>query len=168
MTHMSKLADVDYQALYETAHSIPSLHKVREIVMWGWSENSSCQGPEHAHIDIVKSVAHLTNNKDVFLWILRYHCRSGLLQQYKQLLALCLQCYWLSLHIAGPSQCTRVDKLEPHHASVPGTRSAVAGRSRKEIAQAVGNGYGVADWNYRQFSQDTFNRNDVENRFLVV
>ncbi len=30
---------------FEKAHSI--LHKVREIVMWGWSENTSCQGPEH-------------------------------------------------------------------------------------------------------------------------
>ena len=69
---------------FEKAHSI--LHKVREIVMWGWSENTSCQGPEHAHIDIIKSVAHLTNNKDVFLCILRYHCRRGLLQQYEQLL----------------------------------------------------------------------------------
>ncbi len=61
MTHMSKLADVDYpgQALSEKAHSI--LHKVREIVMWGWSENTSCQGPEHAHIDIIKSVAHSAN-----------------------------------------------------------------------------------------------------------
>ena len=69
---------------FEKAHSI--LHKVREIVMWGWSENTSCQGPEHAHIDIIKSAAHLTNNKDVFLCILRYHCRSGLLQQYEQML----------------------------------------------------------------------------------
>ncbi len=69
---------------FEKAHSI--LHKVREIVMWGWSENTSCQGPEHAHIDIIKSVAHLTNNKDVFLCILRYHCRRWLLQQYEQLL----------------------------------------------------------------------------------
>ena len=69
---------------FEKAHSI--LHKVREIVMWGWSENTSCQGPEHAHINIIKSVAHLTNNKDVFLCILRYHCRRGLLQQYEQLL----------------------------------------------------------------------------------
>jgi hypothetical protein len=65
-------------------HSI--LHKVREIVMWGWSQNTSCQGPEHVHIDIIKSVAHLTDNKDVFLCILRYHCRCGLLQQYEQLL----------------------------------------------------------------------------------
>jgi hypothetical protein len=49
---------------FEKAHSI--LHKVLEIVMWGWSELTSCQGPEHAHIDLIKSVAHLTNNKDVF------------------------------------------------------------------------------------------------------
>jgi hypothetical protein len=69
---------------FEKAHSI--LHKVRAIIMWGWSENTSCQGPEHVHIDIIKSVAHLTNNKDVFLCILRYHCRRGLLQQYEQLL----------------------------------------------------------------------------------
>ena len=69
---------------FEKAHSI--LHKVREIIMWGWSENTSCQGPEHAHIDLIKSVAHLTNNKDVFLCILRYHCRRGLVQQYEQML----------------------------------------------------------------------------------
>jgi hypothetical protein len=69
---------------FEKAHSI--LHKVREIVMWGWSENMSCQGPEHAHIDLIKSISHLTNNKDVFLCILRYHCRRGLVQQYEQML----------------------------------------------------------------------------------
>jgi hypothetical protein len=69
---------------FEKAHSI--LHKVREIVMWGWSENTSCQGPEHAHIELIKSVAHLTNNKEVFLCILRYHCRHGLIQQYEQML----------------------------------------------------------------------------------
>jgi len=69
---------------FEKAHSI--LHKVREIVMWGWSENTSCQGPEHAHIDLIKTVAHLTNNKDVFLCILRYHCRRGFVQQYEQML----------------------------------------------------------------------------------
>jgi hypothetical protein len=62
------------------------LHKVREIVMWGWSENTSSRGPEHAHIDLIKNVAHLTNNKDVFLCILRYHCRLGLVQQYEQML----------------------------------------------------------------------------------
>jgi hypothetical protein len=69
---------------FEKAHSF--LHKVREIIMWGWSEKTSCQGPEHAHIDLIKNVAHLTNNKDVFLCILRYHCRRGFIQQYEQML----------------------------------------------------------------------------------
>ena len=56
--------------------------------MWGWSDskNTSYKGPEHAHIELIKSVAHLTNNKDVFLCILRYHCRRGLVQQYEQML----------------------------------------------------------------------------------
>ncbi len=70
---------------FEKSHSI--LHKVREIVMWGWAENTSCQGPEHAHIELIKSVAHLTNNKDIFLCILRFHCRCGLIHQYQQILA---------------------------------------------------------------------------------
>jgi hypothetical protein len=69
---------------FEKSHSI--LHKVREIVLWGWTENTSCQGPEHAHKELIKNVAHLTNNKDIFLCILRYHCRRGFLQQYEQIL----------------------------------------------------------------------------------
>jgi hypothetical protein len=59
---------------------------VREIAMRGWSENTSCQGPEHAHIDLIERVAHLNNNKDVILCILRYYCRSGRVQQYEQML----------------------------------------------------------------------------------
>ena len=41
------------------------------------SDNTSCQGAEHAHIELIKSVAHLTNNKDVFLCILQFHTRVG-------------------------------------------------------------------------------------------
>ena len=70
---------------FEKAHSI--LHKVREIVMWGNSDNTSCQGAEHAHIELIKSVAHLTNNKDVFLCILRFHTRVGFLRHYERLLS---------------------------------------------------------------------------------
>ena len=56
---------------FEKEHSI--LHNVSEIVpLWGNSDNTSCQGAEHAHIELIKSVAHLTNNKDVFLCILRF------------------------------------------------------------------------------------------------
>ncbi len=36
---------------FEKAHSI--LHKVRELILFGWSENCSTQGPEHCHIDFV-------------------------------------------------------------------------------------------------------------------
>jgi hypothetical protein len=70
-----------------------------------------------------------------------------------------LQPHLLSLHIAGPAQSPRIDK--PHSASVPGTFPAVALRSRKTIAQAMLNGSGITNRNYWQFSQDTFNWDDV-------
>jgi hypothetical protein len=59
-------------------HSI--LHRVRELILFGWSENFSTQGPEHCHIDFIKKIAHCTSNKEVFLTILRYHVREGQLQ----------------------------------------------------------------------------------------
>jgi hypothetical protein len=70
---------------FEKAHSI--LHKVRELLLFGWSENVSTQGPEHCHIDFVKKVAACTNNKDVFLTILRHHVREGHLQYLQKLQA---------------------------------------------------------------------------------
>ena len=70
---------------FEKAHSI--LHKVRELILFGWSENFSTQGPEHCHIDFVKKVAACTNNKDVFLCIPRHHVREGHLQYLHQLQA---------------------------------------------------------------------------------
>ena len=68
---------------FEKAHSI--LHKVRELILFGWSENFSTQGPEHCHIDFCKKVAACTNNKDVFLCIMRHHVREGHLQYLHQL-----------------------------------------------------------------------------------
>ncbi len=79
---------------------------------------------------------------------------------------LCLQLQWLSLHIAGPAQCPRVDK--PHPASVPRPLPAVAGRSLEMIAQAVQYCSCVTDRNNGQFSQDTIDWDDVKNWFLVV
>ena len=70
---------------FEKAHSI--LHKVRELILFGWSENFSTQGPEHCHIDFIKKIAHCTNNKEVFLTILRYHVREGHLQYLLKLRA---------------------------------------------------------------------------------
>jgi hypothetical protein len=79
-------------------------------VLWGNSENTFCQAPEvrtcyilvltwyilgtysvhtfcqHAHRDNIKTVANLTNNKDVFMSILRFHARAGYLQTYETLL----------------------------------------------------------------------------------
>ncbi len=70
---------------FEKAHSI--LHKVRELILFGFSENFSTQGPEHCHIDFVKKIAHCTDNKEVFLTILRHHVREGHLQYLNQLRA---------------------------------------------------------------------------------
>jgi hypothetical protein len=39
-----------------------------------------------AHIENIKTVANLTNNKDVFLCIIRFHARAGYLQTYETLL----------------------------------------------------------------------------------
>ncbi len=41
---------------------------------------------QHAHIENIKTVANLTNNKDVFMCILWYHARAGYLQTYETLL----------------------------------------------------------------------------------
>ena len=69
---------------FDKAHII--LHKVREIIMWGNSDNTSCQSAEHAHIHLIKSVAACTNNKDVFMCILSFHARQAYLQHYQTLL----------------------------------------------------------------------------------
>jgi len=60
---------------FEKAHSI--LHKAREIIMFGWTENFSTQGPEHCHIVFLKKLAGCTNNKDVFLTILKWHVTAA-------------------------------------------------------------------------------------------
>ena len=71
-----------------------------------------------------------------------------------------------SLHITRPSQCPRVDK--PHPASIAGTRPAVAGRPGKVAAQVVWNCPCVSHWYNRQFTEDTLNWYDIENRVPVV
>jgi hypothetical protein len=57
---------------FEKAHSI--LHKVRDILLFGWSEKFSHQGPEHGHIDNCKRLNNCTNNKEVYLTVLRAQC----------------------------------------------------------------------------------------------
>ena len=60
-------------------------YQVREILLYGWTENFNTQAPEHCHIDFVKSVAECTNNKDVFLTVLRYHVRDAMIQYLRTL-----------------------------------------------------------------------------------
>ena len=60
-------------------------YQVREILLFGWTENFNTQAPEHCHIDFVKSVACCTNNKDVFLTVLRYHVRDAMIQYLRTL-----------------------------------------------------------------------------------
>ena len=71
-----------------------------------------------------------------------------------------------SLHITGPAQLPRVDK--PHPTSVTGTRPAVTGCTRKEVAQVVLNGSSVSNKYDCKFSQDTLNGDIIENRFPVI
>jgi hypothetical protein len=58
------------------------MYQVGEIIMFGWTENFSAQGPEHCHIDFCKNlpVADCTNNKDIFITLLRWHVRAAHLQ----------------------------------------------------------------------------------------
>jgi hypothetical protein len=61
------------------------LPKVRDILLFGWIENFSHQGPEHGHIDNCKCLADCTNNKEVYLTVLRAHSREGHLQYLRSL-----------------------------------------------------------------------------------
>ena len=61
------------------------MYQVREIIMFGWSENFSTQGPEHCHIEFCKNLAECTNNKDIFLTLLRWHVRAAHLQYLRNL-----------------------------------------------------------------------------------
>jgi hypothetical protein len=56
------------------------LHVVYFIILFGWSENTSGQWGEHAHIEMFKRLARLTNNKDVNPQFLSWHQRTGHLQ----------------------------------------------------------------------------------------
>ena len=68
---------------FEKAHSI--LHKVCEIIMFGWTENFSTQGPERCHIDFCKKVAKCTNQKEMFMCLMRHHIREGHMQYLDRL-----------------------------------------------------------------------------------
>jgi hypothetical protein len=59
----------------EKAHSMT--HTARNIAWYGNSDVTSAQGPERCHIELMKKIAHLTNNKDIFLCMMRVHARNS-------------------------------------------------------------------------------------------
>ena len=60
---------------FEKPHSV--VHKVRDIILLGWSEIFGHQGPEHGHINNIKRLAGCVNNKEVYLSVLKAHARAG-------------------------------------------------------------------------------------------
>jgi hypothetical protein len=58
---------------FEKAHSI--LHTPRNLLLYGYLEITSAQGPEHCHIEMVKKLGQLTNNRDVFENLIKWHAR---------------------------------------------------------------------------------------------
>ena len=68
---------------FEKPHSIN--HKVRDIILLGWSEIFGHQGPEHGHIDNIKNFAGCINNKEIYLQVLKAHARAGHLSYLRNL-----------------------------------------------------------------------------------
>ena len=58
----------------EKLHAL--LHICRNILLYGNQEVMSAQGAEHCHIEFMKNVAKLTNNKDVFKNIITFWSRT--------------------------------------------------------------------------------------------
>jgi hypothetical protein len=110
----------------DKAHSI--LHKVREIIMWGNSDNRSCQSAEHAHIDLIKAVAGCTINKDVFMCILRFHARRAYLQHYQALLQELNDCH-RETEFSSQSEPESVDSYAHEHALLRDRNFNVAGET---------------------------------------
>ena len=47
-------------------------HCVITIILWGWLENASCQSGERAHKELLKRLAGIQNNREVFRQFLSY------------------------------------------------------------------------------------------------
>jgi hypothetical protein len=66
----------------EKAHSI--LHLSRTLLLFGNLELTSAQGPERAHINLVKRPAALSNRKQMMLCIMNYHAQEIKINILKQ------------------------------------------------------------------------------------
>ena len=59
----------------EKIHSL--CHAGRSLLLYGNADITSAQGPEHCHKTLIKKLGNLTNNKDVFLGLMRSHARRS-------------------------------------------------------------------------------------------
>jgi hypothetical protein len=73
---------------------------------------------QHAHIENIKRVANLTNNKDVFMCILRYHARAEYLQTYETLLKE-IKSYHGSAPVAPDQYAVKCAALADRNFNVP-------------------------------------------------
>jgi hypothetical protein len=68
---------------FEKAHSI--LHKLRDFCCFDGLRTSVIWALTHGHINNCKRLANCTNNKEVYLTVLRTHSREGHLQYLRSL-----------------------------------------------------------------------------------
>ena len=68
----------------EKAHSL--FHIIRDLLWYGFLEVTSAQGPEHCHIELVKKIGHLHNNKQILLCLMRFHARDIQVKYLQRLL----------------------------------------------------------------------------------
>ena len=61
------------------------LHVAQNIIMFGWTQNTSGDWGEHGHRELLKCLVGLINNKDIFAQFARWHEKAGLLQQELEL-----------------------------------------------------------------------------------
>ena len=60
------------------------LHVAQNIALFGWTQNTSGDWGEHGHRELLKCLAGLINNKDIFAQFARWHEKAGLLQRELQ------------------------------------------------------------------------------------
>ena len=89
------------------------------------------QGPEHCHIDFCKRLAQCTNNKDVFLCIMRWHVRAGHLQYLRSLDVDAADAEAEGLQVEGG------DAVDPRIAGMP-QRDALNGAGHDDIPCELG------------------------------
>ena len=62
---------------YDITKKICVVHKVRDVILLGWSEIFGHPGPGHGHVNNIKRLACCVNNKEMYLTVLRAHARAG-------------------------------------------------------------------------------------------